>query len=120
MYFFNALPYFSIVAVATAIQYAGVNIAGFDFGCTIAGTCPLTSATPPLASLGGADGIGQMQHFVKADGLNIFRLPVSWQYLVNGVVGGALDSTRWGRYDLLVQGCLKTGASCVIDVSCMS
>ena len=57
---------------------------------------------PPLTALGGSDGAGQMQHFVQADGLNLFRLrkhghptpsdngfliislaAVSWQFLIN-------------------------------------
>lgn len=116
MYLHIHLLFLSLTTAVTAIQYAGINIAGCEFGCDKTGTCPLASATPPLASLGHADGIGQMQHFVNDDGLNIFRLPVSWQYLVNGVLGGTLDATNWGRYDQLVQGCLNTGASCVIDV----
>ena len=57
-----------------------------------------------------------MTHFTKDDGLNIFRLPVAWQYLVNGVLGGSLDETNFGKYDALVQACLKTGAHCIIDI----
>ena len=58
-----------------------------------------------------------MQHFVKDDNMNIFRLPVGWQYLVNGKLGGTLDSNNIGRYSQLVQACLSTGAYCMIDVS---
>lgn len=58
-----------------------------------------------------------MQHFVKDDHMNIFRLPVGWQYLVNNKLGGNLDKTNFGKYDQLVQACLQTGATCVIDVS---
>jgi endoglucanase len=58
-----------------------------------------------------------MQHFSKDDGMNIFRLPVGWQFLVNNKLGGTLDSGNMAKYDQLVQGCLATGASCVIDVS---
>lgn len=94
---------------------AGVNIAGFDFGCDTNGDCPVTSVDPPLASAGGADGISQMQHFVSI-GLNTFRLPVAWQYLVNDNLGGDLDETNFGKYDELVQGCLETGAMCILDV----
>lgn len=97
------------------VWQAGVNIAGFDFGCDINGNCSPSSADPPLASLGGPDGIGQMNHF-RSLGLNCFRLPVSWQYLVNNNLGGALDPTNFGRYDQLVQGCLATGAHCIIDI----
>ncbi len=58
-----------------------------------------------------------MNHFYKDDKMNIFRLPVGWQWLVNGKLGGTLDGNNLARYDSLVQGCLKTGALCVIDVS---
>lgn len=57
-----------------------------------------------------------MQHFSKDDGFNIFRLPVGWQWLVNNQLGGTLDATNFGKYDQLVQGCLATGAACVIDI----
>jgi endoglucanase len=33
-----------------------------------------------------------MQHFSKDLGMNMFRLPVGWQWLVNGKLGGTLDS----------------------------
>lgn len=96
---------------------AGVNIAGFDFGCGIDGTCNTVKAVPPLSSSGGPDGIGQMEHFFKDDKMNIFRLPVGWQWLVNNKLGGTLDANNLAKYDQLMQGCLKTGATCVIDVS---
>ena len=57
-----------------------------------------------------------MNHFVTKDKLNIFRLPVAWQYLVNSQLGGTLDATNFGSYDKLMQGCLKTGAYCIIDI----
>ena len=116
----------------------GTNIAGFDFGCSITvclgpglfplylpdrltwmyqGECLVPKASPPLSSLGGVDGIGQMQHFSKDLGMNMFRLPVGWQWLVNGKVGGTLDQGNMQKYDQLMTGCLNTGAYCVIDVS---
>lgn len=98
------------------VKYAGVNIAGFDFGCGTDGSDLLTDVVPPLSSLGGPDGAGQMTHFVTKDHLNIFRLPVGWQYLVNNVLGGTLDATNAANYDQLVQACLATGASCIIDI----
>ncbi len=58
-----------------------------------------------------------MQHFSKDLGMNMFRLPVGWQWLVNNKLGGTLDSTNTGKYDQLVQACLATGAYCIIDVS---
>ncbi|PVH89393.1 glycoside hydrolase family 5 protein [Cadophora sp. DSE1049] len=95
---------------------AGVNIAGFDFGCLTNGAQTLSSVQPPLSSLGGPDGLGQISHFIRDDHMNIFRLPVGWQYLVNNNLGGALDPTNFGKYDQLVQGCLASGATCIIDI----
>ncbi|TVY82602.1 Endoglucanase EG-II, partial [Lachnellula suecica] len=71
----------------------GVNIAGFDFGADITGTAQLANAKGPLTSLGGSDGAGQMSHFVKDDALNLFRLPVSWQFLINSVTLAGGNST---------------------------
>ena len=80
------------------------------------GTCTLPSVDPPLSQYGSNDGAAQMAHFTKTDRLNIFRLPVAWQYLVNDVCGGTLDETNFVKYDALVQACLKTGAHCIIDI----
>ncbi|KAI1756360.1 glycoside hydrolase family 5 protein [Xylaria castorea] len=101
---------------ATGVQYFGVNIAGFDFGCGTDGTCVTTKVVPPLSALGGPDGAGQMSHFTKDLSMNIFRLPVGWQYLVNNQLGGTLDSNNFGKYDQLVKACLTTGAACIIDI----
>lgn len=76
----------SISSVAAVSPLAGVNIAGFDFGTDITGTANLINVNPPLTTLGGSDGAGQMTHFFKKDGLNVFRLPVSWQFLINSNV----------------------------------
>jgi endoglucanase len=57
-----------------------------------------------------------MNHFSTKDGMNIFRLPVGWQYIVGGQLGGTLNSANLQKYDQLVQGCLKTGAICIIDI----
>ena len=97
--------------------YAGVNIAGFDFGCSTDGNCVVSNAVGPLTNLNGPDGIGQMKHFFTDDGMNIFRLPVAWQYLTNSASDySTLDTTNFGNYDQLVQGCLATGAKCIIDI----
>lgn len=103
-------------AAASKVKFAGVNIAGFDFGCDTAGNCGQTTAnaTDPLSS---SDGQGQMDHFVTDDKLNAFRLPVGWQYLVAHQLGGDLDPTAFAKYDALVQGCLSAGAQlCIIDI----
>ncbi|KAF4616423.1 hypothetical protein D9613_008470 [Agrocybe pediades] len=70
----------------------------------------------PAYEMIGVDGEGQMRHFVKDDGMNIFRLPVSWQFLTGGLQTAKLNQTRFTEYDNLVQACLNTGAHCVIDV----
>lgn len=57
-----------------------------------------------------------MQHFLQDNGLNIFRLPVSWQYLTKKTLGGALNPTNFGYYDELVQSCLQLGAYCQIEL----
>ncbi|KAJ4356288.1 Endoglucanase EG-II [Didymosphaeria variabile] len=102
---------------ATKVQYAGVNIAGFDFGCTTDGSCSLTGTSKPYDIVTGANAVGQMNHFVKDDTLNTFRLPVGWQFLVNGQLGGQLNPNNLGQYDRLVQGCLSSGAVlCIIDI----
>ncbi|KAJ9628844.1 Endoglucanase EG-II [Taxawa tesnikishii (nom. ined.)] len=102
----------SAAASSGKVKYAGVNISGFDFGCGTDGTCTTSGIVNP-----GQTGINQMNHFVKDDGLNAFRLPVGWQYLVNNNLGGTLDATNWANYDALVQGCVNSGASlCIVDV----
>ncbi|TFY57763.1 hypothetical protein EVG20_g8415 [Dentipellis fragilis] len=98
------------------LRFAGVNISGFDFGCSTAGDCHASAAWPPLTQYYGMDGAGQMQHFVNDDGYNVFRLPVGWQYLVNDVLGGPINDANMAEYDALVQTCLATGASCIIDI----
>jgi len=91
------------------VQYAGVNIAGFDFGCDTSGTCTNKIVNPVSV------GTTQMNHFVKDDGLNAFRLPVGWQYIVDSV-GGTLNS-NFQNYDQLVQACINSGAAmCIVDI----
>ncbi|TVY49293.1 Endoglucanase EG-II [Lachnellula occidentalis] len=118
-----ALPATTEVRANTAVKYvascslsiAGVNMAGFDFGMDTNGTQNMATVYPPLSALGGPDGAGQMSHFVKDDNLNIFRLPVTWQYLTNSNIG-TMDTTKLANYDKLVQACLSTGATCIIDI----
>jgi hypothetical protein len=118
--FAAALPHPQIPAVAAPappggqVAFAGVNIAGFDFGCGIDGTCNTANTFDVVAK---GSGIQQMQHFVTDDGLNAFRLPVAWQFLVNNQLGGPLDATNVAAYDKLVQGCVSSGAKlCMIDM----
>ncbi|KAF6800239.1 glycoside hydrolase family 5 protein [Colletotrichum sojae] len=106
---------FAAAAVAR-VQFLGVAISGGDFGCEINGNCPLDKVQLPLSSLGGGDGEGQMNHFAQNDKLNMFRLPVGWQFLVNNQLGGQLDANNLGRYDQVMQKCLATGAHCMLDI----
>jgi endoglucanase len=102
---------------ASKVQYAGVNVAGFDFGCTIDGKCALTGTNKPYNIVSGGTAIGQMNHFVKDDTLNAFRLPVGWQFLLNDQLGGTLHANNFAQYDSLVQGCLNSGAAlCILDI----
>lgn len=57
-----------------------------------------------------------MQHFATDDQLNLFRLPVGWQYLVDNSLGGPLDESFFSTYDQIMQACLATGALCILDV----
>lgn len=100
----------------TQVKFAGINIAGIDFSIDEYGNYDPTLAIPPLTAYGGADGLGQMQHFVKDDRFNIFRLPVTWQFLTGGTPGGAFDPTNFAEYNTLVKSCLSTGAYCIIDL----
>ena len=62
------------------------------------------------------DGAGQMQHFVSDDGFNVFRLPVGWQFLTGNTPTGNIVAANLAEYDALVQACLATGASCIVDL----
>jgi endoglucanase len=93
------------------VRFAGVNIAGFDFGMVTSGTQDMKQISDQSSS-----GVTQMQHFVRDDKFNIFRLPTGWQYLTNNQLGGNLDSNNFAKYDQLVQGCLNLGAYCIIDI----
>ena len=99
-----------------------IDIAGFDFGMgtdvsnlsqsifgnpciftLLQGSQTPSGAYPPLGpDYGLPDGPGQMIHFVNDDGLNVFRLPVGWQYLINNAdtASGTLDPTNFGNYNM--------------------
>lgn len=58
-----------------------------------------------------------MNHFFRDSGMNTFRVPVGWQFLLNNNLGGTLDSNNWNTYDAQIQGCLNTGAAlCIVDI----
>jgi endoglucanase len=93
------------------VRFAGVNIAGFDFGMVTTGTQDQSQIIDE-----SSDGVNQMRHFVNDDKFNIFRLPTGWQYIVANNLGGSLSSSNFGKYDTLVQGCLNLGAYCIVDI----
>ncbi|KAI1483824.1 glycoside hydrolase family 5 protein [Daldinia eschscholtzii] len=111
MYFMKSVFLLAAARVALAkVQFLGVSIAGGEFGCKDDGSCPIDSAKLP------DDGVTQMWHFVGDDAINILRMPVSWQFLVDDNLGGKLDSNNFDDYDRLMQACLATGAYCMIDI----
>lgn len=96
------------------VKYAGVNMAGFDFGCSTDGSCNLGGYYDIVADL-HPTGIQQMDHLASL-GLNAFRLPIGWQNMVGGVLGGPLNETALTDYYLLVSACLAVAEWCEIDV----
>lgn len=101
------------------VAFAGTNIAGFDFGNAKDGFVVASKIVELTGTFHGTapPATEQMQHFVSV-GLNTFRLPVAWQYLVNYQLTGQLNVTgNFGVYDKLVKSCLDSGAAmCIIDV----
>ncbi|GAW11052.1 hypothetical protein ANO14919_003910 [Xylariales sp. No.14919] len=110
MYFSAFISLILLPTTFAKVQFLGLAIAGGEFGCQIDGTCPPESAQLP------SDGPSQMNHFVKEDGINLLRIPTSWQFLVNNQLGGDLDTSNLSKYDQLLQTCLDTGAYCMIDI----
>ncbi|KAB5533509.1 glycoside hydrolase superfamily [Coniochaeta sp. 2T2.1] len=110
------LSFWLLSVVRAKVQFLGVAIAGGDFGCEIDGSCPTSSTQLPLKGLGGGDGAAQMNHFVKDDQMNMFRIPISWQFLANNKLGATLDSNSLSKYDQVMQACFATGAYCMIDI----
>ncbi|KAI1828258.1 glycoside hydrolase family 5 protein [Xylaria intraflava] len=97
--------------VLANVQFLGSTIAGGAFGCQIDGTCdPASALLPP------SDGLAQISEIIKADGINLFRIPISWQFLVDSRLGGNLDPSNFSLYDKLIQSCLDAGAYCMIDI----
>ena len=93
------------------VAYAGVNMAGFDFGCSNDGTCNVGGYFDIVRD---DNGVAQLDHLASL-GLNAFRLPVGWQTLVNDVLGGTVNATS--DYFVLVQSCLDSGADmCLLDI----
>lgn len=88
-------------------------MAGFDFGCSSDGTCNIGGYFDIVRDDNGLD---QISHLASL-GLNAFRLPIGWQTLVSGTLGGTINATAVADYYALIQGCLNSGAAmCLIDI----
>lgn len=49
--------------------------------------------------------------------MNIFRLPVGWQYLVGTSAANQINQANFNKYDQLVQVCLMSASeACIIDI----
>ena len=123
----SALTAPNIEKRAPRVQYAGINIAGCEFGIqTDVRRVPFSRAKSGTHDDQGSNsggpvcpssvGVSQMQHFVRDDHLNIFRIPVGWQYLVNYKAGGPMDESFFGWFNQVMQACLNTGAKCILDI----
>jgi endoglucanase len=98
-----------IAARQGKVQYGGVNIAGFDFGCSTWNGC-----NPAGANTNTPDMLNQIAHFT-AEGLNAFRLPVGWDFLATAP--DTLNQANLAIYDKLVRGCTSSSAQlCIIDM----
>ena len=71
------------LTLAVKSMYGAYVSENLHFADDFQGTCPLSSVSAPLTSLGGGDGAGQMQHFVTDDQMNIFRLRMSARPALN-------------------------------------
>lgn len=127
-------------------RFAGVNLAGFDFGWSVKpfpeltsplslpsqltspslsttnGVCYLAAISPPLLTQPTLttgpqtkNAFTQLTHFTTSNNLNLFRLPISWQYLTSATLFGAL---HLGTYDTLVRACLSSSPTtyCMLDL----
>jgi endoglucanase len=104
---------------AGSLQLKGINLSGFDFSVDTNGNANLAGVAPPTQGQGSYNAFGQLWHFYNNDGFNLFRIPVSWQYLINSNTASSnLDNGHFGNYNGLVQSCLQLGpgVKCIIDI----
>jgi endoglucanase len=98
-----------LAATQGKVPYGGVNIAGFDFGCSTNNGCDPAGTNTDIT-----DKLAQIAHFTS-EGLNAFRLPVAWEYLATSPE--SLNPANLAVYDQLVQGCISSSAQlCIIDM----
>lgn len=69
------------------LQYAGVNIAGFDFGCGADGTCNVSGAWPPLTQYYGTYRVSlfsmmpDLCHYLGMDGAGQMQVELHLDFL---------------------------------------
>ncbi|KAI9849421.1 MAG: hypothetical protein M1837_004040 [Sclerophora amabilis] len=112
-----ALAALCVDSAFAKMKYGGINIAGLEFGCDINGTCiKTTTGEDNKGALLPENAGEQMEHFVADKGLNAFRLPVGWQYLVKHKLGGDIDDERFEVFDSLVKDCTTRAELCILDI----
>ncbi|KAI1815900.1 glycoside hydrolase family 5 protein [Poronia punctata] len=111
MLFSGVISLAVLPAVFAKVQLLGVSV-GAEHGRHIDGTRGSDSVRLPLSGVSE-----QMTRFIRDDGMNLLRLPTSWQFLANDKLGGSLDISNLSQYDQLVQSCLATGAHCMISIN---
>ena len=92
------------VALASNIEYGGVNLSGAEFGTNLPGTFG-SDYTYPTHS--------EVDYFV-GKGMNIIRLPFLWERLQHSEYA-TLDSTELGRMDDFVSYATGKSASVLLD-----
>src|SRR5581483_7507352 len=90
--------------LAEAIQYAGVNLSGAEFGTALPGTFG-TDYTYPNQN--------EVDYF-KSRGMNIIRLPFLWERLQH-TNHGAFDTAELGRLTNFVAGTTAKGVYVLLD-----
>lgn len=83
----------------------GINLAGLDFGVDIWGSTPSIKTWIPTEA-----GVEQVPHFTS-QGVNIFRVPFAWQYMMSSPGSSELKADFFARYDKVVQAALKGSTS---------
>ncbi|EFP92065.2 uncharacterized protein PGTG_18155 [Puccinia graminis f. sp. tritici CRL 75-36-700-3] len=87
-------------------RWAGVNLAGLEFGMQNTGTMNQDPMEPPP--------ISQIQHF-RAENVTAFRIPISWQRMQPKIMG-PLDPDSLQLLSKYVNSALACKASVIIDL----
>src|SRR5262245_45131596 len=89
----------------TALWYAGVNLAGAEFGeQNLPGTYGVDYTYPTNAEV----------DYFRSKGMTLLRVPFRWERLQQSL-GGALDATEKGRLDTFVDYATGAGMTVLLD-----